>query len=119
MGKHISYIYILKQFDISTRTSNFVSPVQVFWHFLEVAWIKVNTDEAAKGAPSFAICGGTFRGNNEEYVASFSDFLGIQHVLYVEVMSVIFAIEYDQLKPFKKLWLECESSFICQALVGV
>jgi len=48
-------------------------------------------------------------------VGSFSTFLVIHHALYVEVMGVIFGIEYAHLKGFKKLWLECESSLLCQA----
>jgi len=41
--------------------------------------------------------------------------LGIHHALYVEVMCVIIAIEYVQLKSFEKFWLECDFSFLCEA----
>jgi len=37
------------------------------------------------------------------------------HVLYFEVMVVIFSIEYVHLKGFKKLWLEYGSSLLYQA----
>jgi len=45
-------------------------------------------------------------------VGSFYAFLDIQHLLYVEVISVILAIKYAQLRGFKKPWLERDSFFI-------
>jgi len=39
------------------------------------------------------------------FFGSFFAFLGILYALYVEVMILIFAIKYVQLKGFKKFWL--------------
>jgi len=36
-----------------------LSRVQVFLHFPEIGWIKVNIDIATNGAPGVAACGGT------------------------------------------------------------
>jgi len=43
--------------------------------------VKVNTDGAARGCPSFSTCAGIFRGSKGEYIGSFSSFLGIQKSL--------------------------------------
>ena len=86
-----------------------------FLGFPQVGWIKVNINEVARGSPGFTACGDIFRDNCGEYVSSFSTFLGIKHVLHVEVMYVIFVIEYAQLKVFKKFWLEYDCALLCQA----
>ena len=60
MSSHISDFSILKQFCINTRIRKVLSPMQIFWCFLEVGWIKVNTNGVVRGVPSFVACGGIF-----------------------------------------------------------
>jgi len=48
-------------------------------------------------------------------IGSFSSFFGVQKSLYVKVMRAILAIELAWSKGFKCIWLECDSSLLCQA----
>ena len=77
--------------------------------------MKVNIDGAARGCPGFTTCAGIFRGSRSEYIGSFSSFLGVQKSLYAEVMGAILAIEIAWSKGFRRIWLECDSSHLCQA----
>jgi len=63
----------------------------------------------------FPTCVGIFRGSRGEYIGSFSSFLRVQKSLYAKVMGVILAIELAWSKGFKCIWLECDSSMLCQA----
>ena len=99
----------LKFFYITTRRQKEISPIQVIWEFPYI------TDSAARGCPGFSACVGIFRGSSGEYIVSFSSFLGVQKSLYVEVMGVILAIEFAWSKGFRCIWLECDSSLLCQA----
>jgi len=75
----------------------------------------------ARGASGFAICRGNFRGSHGGYVGSFYALLGVKHAIYAKVMGIIFAIEYAQLKDFKKVLLECGFYLLCfvNLLVGL
>lgn len=90
MFNYISYVSILKQFA-------------VLLCFSEIDQTKINTYGTTREAHDFATSGDIFKGNRGEYVGSFSTFLGIQYVLYVEVMGVILAIKYVRLKDFSKV----------------
>ena len=105
----------LKVFYIITCLRKEISPIQVIWEFPHINWVKVNTDGIARGCPSFSACVGIFRGSKGEYIGSFSSFLGVQKSLYVDVMGVILAIELAWSKGFRRIWLECDSSLLCQA----
>jgi len=105
----------LKFFYITTCHRKEISPIQVIWELPHINWVKVNTDGAARGCLGFSACAGIFRGSRGEYIGSFSSFLGIQKSLYVEVMGAILAIEFAWSKGFRRIWLECDFSLLCQA----
>ena len=77
--------------------------------------MKVNTDGAARECSGFSACGGIFCGSRGEYICSFSSFIRIQKSFYVETMGAILAIELAWSKDFRLIWLECDSSMLCQA----
>jgi len=52
---------VLKFFGINTRIGKVLRPLPVRWEFPSPGWIKINTNGAARGDPSFATCGGIFR----------------------------------------------------------
>jgi len=102
-------------FDITTHSRKEISPIQVIWKFPHINWVKVNTNYADRGYPDFLTCVGIFRGSRDKYIGSFSSFLRVQKSLYVEVMRAIFAIELAWNKGFRHIWLEYDSSLLCQA----
>jgi len=53
-----------------------------------------------------------FCGSRNEYIGSFSSFLGVQHSLYAKVMGAILAIELAWSKNLTYIWLECDSSLL-------
>jgi len=77
--------------------------------------VKVKTNGAARGCPGFSACANIFRGSRGEYIGNFSSFLGVQKSLYVEVMRVILAIVLAWSKCFRRIWLKCDFSLLCQA----
>jgi len=105
----------LKFFDITTCCRKEISPIRVIWEFPDVNWVKVNTDGATRGCLGFSTCAGIFRGSRGEYIVSFSFFLGVQKSLYVEVMRVILAIKLAWSKDFRRIWLEYDSSLLCES----
>jgi len=117
--KHIrnditNFSYLKFFFYIITCRWKEISPIQVIWEFLHINWVKVNIDGAARGCSGFSTCAGIFRGSRCKYIGSFSSFLRIQKFLYAEIMGVILVIELAWSKGFRCIWLECDSSLLCQ-----
>lgn len=77
MSNNVKDFSTLKFFYVCTRPEKVVTPIQVFWWFLEVGWIKVNTNDVVWGSPDLTTCGGNFKGSCGEYIrelsASFRD----------------------------------------------
>jgi len=63
--------------------------------------VKVNTDGDARGCPGFSACTSIFRDSSDEYISSFSSFLGVQKSLFAEVVGAILAIEHAWGKYFR------------------
>jgi len=105
----------LKLFYITTHCWTEISAIQVIWEFPHINWVKVNTNGAARECLGFLACVGIFCDSRGEYIDSFFSFLGVQKSLYVEVIGVILAIELGWSKGFRRIWLECDSSLLCQA----
>lgn len=72
--------------------------ISFYFTFLKLVVLKLIVD--------FIACEVIFNFSHDEYMGSLSTFLGIQHVLYGEVMDVILSIEYTQLKDFSKALVE-------------
>jgi len=102
-------------FYITMRCQKETSPIQIIWEFSHVNWVKDNIDGVARGCPGFAACAGIFRSSRGECIGSFSSFLGVQKSLYAEVIGAILVIELAWRKGFRRIWLECDSSLLCQA----
>jgi len=79
MNNNIINFSILKFFDIQTKPRKGTRPIQVIWKMLEVGWIKINTDEIAKKCMGYAIYSDFLRGNQGDYIGSFTSFMGVQN----------------------------------------
>ncbi|XP_068503599.1 uncharacterized protein [Phaseolus vulgaris] len=95
--------YVLKLFDINTRSGKVLQPLPVRWEFPSPSWVKINIDGAARGSPSLVACGGIFRGSMEEFIGGFSTFLDIQNALVAEFYGVIHVIEEVKKMGFSSL----------------
>jgi len=87
---------VIKFFGINARTGKVLHPLPVRWEFPSLGWVKINTDEAARGYPSLATCEGIFRGSMEEFIGVFFVFLEVQTAIVVEFYGVIHAMEEAQ-----------------------
>ena len=87
---------MIKFFGINARTGKVLHPLPVRWEFPSLGWVKINTDEAARGYPSLATCEGIFRGSMEEFIGVFFVFLEVQTAIVVEFYGVIHAMEEAQ-----------------------
>ena len=67
--------------------------ITVHWNLPLQGWIKVNIDDAAKGAPGHTGCGGIFRTCRDYFKGFFSAYLGICFTFEAEIMSFTLAIE--------------------------
>ena len=68
---------VIKFFGINTRTGKVLRLSPVRWKFPSPGWVKINTDEAARGYPGLATCGGIFHGSMREFIGAFSVFLDV------------------------------------------
>jgi len=84
MHNDIIDLSYLKFLHISMRCQKKISPIQIIWKFSHVNSVKVNTDGAARGCPSFSTCADIFRGSRVECICSFSSFLGFQKPLSLD-----------------------------------
>ena len=78
-------------------------------------WVKINTDETARGYPGLVACGSIFRGSIEEFIRVFSVFLDVQTALVAEFYRVIYALEEAQKLDLTNVWLKCDSALVCVA----
>jgi len=85
--------YVLKFFDINTRSDKVLHPLSVRWKFPSPGWVKINIDGTFRGSPGLVACGGIFRGIMEDFIGGFTSFLDIQNALVAEFYGVIHAIE--------------------------
>jgi len=104
-----------KFFGISTRPGKVFVPVQLYWDFPVVGWIKVNTNDTTWGSPSLAACAGILRASHGENIGGFSALLRNQNALSVDIMGALLAIEQVQRARFIKLLLESDSILLYQA----
>ena len=109
---------MIKFFGINTRTGKVFRPFLVRWEFPSIGWVKINTDEAARGYPSLATCGGIFRGSMKEFIGVFSVFLEVQTAIVAEFYGIIYAMEEAQKMGLSNVWLECDSALVCAAFIA-
>ena len=102
-------------FGINTCIGKFHRSLPVSWKFPSLGWVKINTDETARGYPSLTTCGGIFRGSMREFIGAFSVFLEVQTTMVVEFYGVIHVLEETQKTGLNNVWLECDYALVCVA----
>lgn len=90
----------------------------VNWNLPPPDWLKCNTDGSALGAPGPARCGGVFRNCRGFVLGCFSVSLGTAYAFEAELYAVILALEAAVARNWKKIWLECDSSYVCGLLLS-
>jgi len=103
---------IIKFFGINTHIGKVFRPLPVRWEFPLPEWVKINTDEAARGYPAFATCCGIFHGSIGEFIGGFSVYLDVQTTLVAEFYGVLYAMEEVQKMGFTNVWVECDLTLI-------
>lgn len=93
MSNSITELGILKAFSVNIHARKAPSIKQVDWQPPNCGWIKCNSDGAARGNPSYAACGGLFRGSKGEILGCFAENLGISSSLFAEISAAMNAIE--------------------------
>lgn len=106
---------ILKAFRVTCNPRKSPSIKQLDWLTPPCDWIKVNTDDAARGSPSLATGGGIFRDSSGAILGCFSAFFGNSFSLQAELTAVMMAIEFTFEKKWLKLWIECDSQLLVLA----
>ena len=109
---------MLKFFYINIRGEKFRHPLPVKWEFPSPCWVKINTDDLARGSLGLATCGGIFHGSIGEFIGGFASFIDIKIALVIEFYGVIHAIKEAKTIGFTCLWLECDSALVCVAFTA-
>ncbi|XP_019416419.1 PREDICTED: uncharacterized protein LOC109327710 [Lupinus angustifolius] len=80
--------------------------------------VKVNSDGATHGFLSHAEGCGIFRDNKGDMLGCFATYLNIQDSLYAELFTAIMAIQIANLRGWREVWLECDSSLVVDIVKG-
>ncbi|KAL5164450.1 putative ribonuclease H protein [Glycine soja] len=92
MYSNIQEFQIPKAFDIKGHARKAPKILQVDMS-PTCNWVEYNTDEATKGAPDSAACGGIFRDKNATFIGYFSANVGTNFAFNAELMDAIISIE--------------------------
>ena len=110
---------VIKFFGMNTHTGKVLCPLLVRWEFPSPSWVKMNTDEAARGYPGLATCGSIFRETTMRvFIGVFSAFLNVHTTLVAEFYGVIYALEGSQKLGLTNVCLECDSTLVCVAFTA-
>lgn len=77
-----------------------------------MGWVKCNMDEVAKLSSSLASCGRIFRNHHASMLGCFAFSVSIKHALFVELMTIVKAIEIANCRVLNHLWPECNSLLV-------
>ncbi|XP_026399049.1 uncharacterized protein LOC113294892 [Papaver somniferum] len=79
-------------------------------------WIKSNIDGCSFGNPDPSGCGVVFRDTHGLIKGCLAQNLGDNNSVYAELWGAIYALRLACTKGIRRLWLECDSTFVLQAL---
>ena len=80
-----------------------------------MGWVKCNMDEVAKVSSSLASCGRIFRNHHASMLGCFAFSVSIKHAPFVELMTIVKAIEIANCRVLNHLWPECNSLLVVKA----
>jgi ribonuclease HI len=106
---------ILKKFNVSIHNPKLNSVKEVVWNPPLVNFVKCNIDEASKGNPGDASCGGIFRDSNSDFLLCFAEPLGFESSYIAELHGAMRAIEVAHHMNCSNLWLESDSQLVVSA----
>lgn len=84
-----------------------------------LGWIKVNTDGASNGNFGLLGCGGAFRTYRGFVKDCFSIMVGIAYAFEVELLAVIYAIEFAVKYPWNFIWLESDFLYVVNLITNI
>ncbi|KAK6138812.1 hypothetical protein DH2020_027447 [Rehmannia glutinosa] len=88
----------------------------VRWHTPLPGWMKVNTDGCVYKAPRRCVAAGVYRNCRGFFTGCFIQNIGVGFAFQAELMAAIFAIERGYRRGWRKMWLESDSTYVCDLL---
>ncbi|XP_057775017.1 uncharacterized protein LOC130993994 [Salvia miltiorrhiza] len=116
MNNEWSDYVILREIGVKGRTAPPPKLISVSWWPPSTAWMKVNTDGSALGAPGAIGVGGIFRDNWGWVRGCFHYKQGTGYAFEAELMAVIIAIRIAHARGWLRLWMEADSTYVVSLL---
>ena len=116
MKNSVEDVSILRKLGVQGLPSKAPNIIAVHWLPPPPGWIKINTNGAANGNPSFAGCGGVFRSHRGFFKGGFASPIGMAFAFEAELLAVIKAIDYALQYNWTFIWLESDSSYVVHLL---
>lgn len=90
--------------------------IQIVWRPPPLGWIRLNTDDAARGVGGSAGCGGLFRGTDGHWLCGFSRHLGSCTAFVAELWGVLTGLELAWERGFRRVELHVDSTAVVHTL---
>ena len=87
------------------------------WSPPRVGWLKLNTDGARKTNSGLAAAGGLLRNHFGDWVAGFSENVGVCSVLGAELWGVVYGLRLAKMKGASKLIIEVDNKQVADMLL--
>ncbi|KAI3457760.1 hypothetical protein Pfo_014423 [Paulownia fortunei] len=107
---------IARQLNFNFPPEKIKRPQQVSWKKPNVGWVKLNTDEAAKGQAGQAGVGGVFRDHLGYVILAFQDFIEIQNSIFAEVFALHRGLEHAKEQGMTNIWIELDAQPVIQLI---
>ncbi|XP_057786898.1 uncharacterized protein LOC131004240 [Salvia miltiorrhiza] len=105
---------ITRSIEVGSRSAPPPRMVEVHWW--PPAWMKVNTDGSALGAPGIIAAGGVFRDHHAVVRGCYHINGGIGFSFEAELLAVITAINLAHDRKWHYLWIESDSMYVFRLL---
>jgi len=110
----LSNFVILKKFEVTLHPPKAPRIIEVLWKHPPPFWVKCNTDKST--TDHTAACGGIFRDHLSDILLCFPEKVDKVCALHAEFFGAIRAIELANKFNWRNLWLECDSTFVINAI---
>ena len=110
MKNYVKEFCILCAIGLSGHPAKSSCVTEVLWKPPSLHWVKVNTDDAARGSHGLASTGGIFRDHFGSCIGCFATSLGVATSFEAELHVVIHAVNLAWEKGWCSLRIECDSS---------
>ncbi|XP_026397198.1 uncharacterized protein LOC113291932 [Papaver somniferum] len=107
---------ILDFLGIKSLPPKMPKAISVKWKSRIPGWIKANIDGCSIGNPGPSGCGMVFRDSHGLDKGCLAQNLGFNNSSWAELYGAIYALRLACAKRIQRLWLECDSIFVLQAI---